>query len=98
VSGLTDGVLPGGGPGDPALAQAPQAEPQLAPPGPATVTVFLTNAVRTSTGPGPGPKQLPPAEANALIRAKMAVYGDRPPKNFLYGGQSAPASGTLEFR
>jgi hypothetical protein len=41
--------------------------------------VFLTNAVRTSAGPGPGPKQLPAAEAGALVRAKLAVYGDRAP-------------------
>ena len=43
------------------------------------VTVFLTNAVRTLAGPGPGVKVLPASEAGALIGMKYAVYGDRPP-------------------
>ena len=43
------------------------------------VTVFLTNAVRTLVGPGPGVKVLPASEAGALIGMKYAVYGDRPP-------------------
>jgi hypothetical protein len=49
---------------------------------PQTVTVFLTNATRTSAGPGPGPKDLPPDEAAALLAAKIAVPGSRPPAGF----------------
>jgi hypothetical protein len=40
------------------------------------VTVYLTNAVRTSQGPGP---KTPASEAGALVGMKYAVYGDRPP-------------------
>jgi hypothetical protein len=39
----------------------------------------VVNGTRTSQGPGPGVKQLPPLEANALIRQRFAVAGDRPP-------------------
>jgi hypothetical protein len=41
--------------------------------------VFVTVAVRTSAGPGPGVKQLPPAEAGRLVAQKLAVHGDKPP-------------------
>jgi hypothetical protein len=47
---------------------------------PAAVPVYLTNAVRTSAGPGPGPKMLPSPEAGALVRDRLAVYGDQPPR------------------
>jgi hypothetical protein len=43
------------------------------------VTVFLTNATRTSAGPGPGQKELPAAEAAALVRNGLARYGGDPP-------------------
>ena len=46
---------------------------------PAVVTVYVVNGTRTSQGPGPGVKQLPPLEANALIRQRFAVPGDRAP-------------------
>jgi hypothetical protein len=93
---LKDGLVPDTP--DPALAaMQTQAQPQLAPPGQQLVTVFLTNAVRTSAGPGPGPKQLPSDEANRLINSKMAVYGDQPPRNYLDGGQQGPAAGTVPF-
>jgi hypothetical protein len=78
VSKLTDG-LPGTGT-DPALAaldttrEQPQAQP-----GPQLMTVFVVNGTRTSAGPGPGVKQLPPLEAAALVRQRFAVAGDRPP-------------------
>jgi hypothetical protein len=49
---------------------------------PQTVTVFLTNATRTSQGPGPGPKDLPPEEAAALLAARIAVPGPHPPAGF----------------
>ncbi|MGH3304893.1 MAG: hypothetical protein ACRDOK_25140 [Streptosporangiaceae bacterium] len=37
------------------------------------VKLTLTNAVRTSAGPGPGTKRLPPAEAAYLVARKVAV-------------------------
>lgn len=45
-----------------------------------TMQVYLTNAVRTSAGPGPGPMTLPVSEANALIGMKYAVAGSRNPE------------------
>ena len=54
-------------------AQMPQAQPRTAPPGVPLVTVYLTSAVRTSQGPGPGVKTLPAPEANALISIKYTV-------------------------
>ncbi len=63
------------------------------------ITVFLTNAVRTSQGRGPGGKQLPAHEANALLRAKMAVAGDRPPRDHSDGGSPANVvAADAEFR
>jgi len=50
--------------------------------------VFLTVAVRTSAGPGPGPKHLPRAEAGRLVAMHHAVPGDRPPPNW-----SGPVAG-----
>ncbi len=85
-------------PADPTLAAMDtQAQPQQAPPGQQMVTVFLVNAVRTSAGPGPGPKTLPSDEANRLIGSKMAIYGDQPPRNFLDGGQQGPVTPVREF-
>lgn len=43
------------------------------------VTIYLTNAVRTSQGPGPGVKRLPASGANALCAMKYTVYSDREP-------------------
>jgi hypothetical protein len=50
------------------------------------ITVYVTNAVRTSGAPGPGQKSLPPEEASRLVSNKLAVYGDQPPRSFLGGG------------
>ena len=50
------------------------------------VTVYLTNATRTSAGPGPGVKRLPPDEAGRLTRARHAVYGSTAPRGFEDGG------------
>jgi hypothetical protein len=50
------------------------------------VTVYLTNATRTSQGPGPGPKVLPAAEASALVAARLATYGSTAPRGFSDGG------------
>jgi hypothetical protein len=76
--GILTGSVPADRP-DPTLAQAPQASPRLVPVtdgGPSAVPVFVTNGVRTSDGPGPGHKRLPPQEANWLISMKYAVAGD----------------------
>jgi hypothetical protein len=60
-----------------ATNQSPPPEPP--PPTGKPVPVFLLNAVRTSAGPGPGLKMLPPAEAGALVAARLAVHGEQPP-------------------
>lgn len=62
-------------------------DPPLVPPDPVAgegepVPVFLTVAVRTSAGPGPGVRRLPPAEAAALVRMKYTVHGDQPPRGY----------------
>ena len=44
--------------------------------------MFVTVAVRTSAGPGPGRKRLPLAEAAALVKDKRAIYGTKPPRGF----------------
>lgn len=72
-------------------------QPPAPPPGD-RITVYATVAVRTSAGPGPGVLDLPAAEANRLIGMKYGVYGDRPPKNFLDGGQPGPSGPVREFR
>jgi hypothetical protein len=46
------------------------------------VPVFVTTGVRTSDGPGPGVKHLPPAEASRLVNARVAVAGDKPPRGW----------------
>jgi hypothetical protein len=82
MAGLTSGLIPD--PGDPTLALDTQREPQLATGG-GLVEVYLTNAVRTSAGPGPGVVRVPVAEANRLISARCGVRGTQPPRNFLDG-------------
>jgi len=62
---------------------------------PELVPVFLTSAVRTSDGPGPGVKHLPPAEANRLISMRYAVGGDQPPRGYQDGGASGQAVGLM---
>ena len=46
------------------------------------VPVFLTVAVRTSAGPGPGVRRVPPGEAGWLIRQKYASAGTEPPSGY----------------
>ncbi len=65
---------------------------------PPTVTVFATNGTRTSACCGPGVLRLPPAEAARLVAAKLAVYGEAPPRNFDDGGQGGSAAPVMEFR
>jgi hypothetical protein len=50
------------------------------------VDVYLTVGVRTSDGPGPGHKRVPPGEAAALVGNRRGVYGDQPPRGFEDGG------------
>jgi hypothetical protein len=49
---------------------------------PQLVQVFVTNGVRTSAGTGPGARELPRAEAAALVVGKVAIYGPCPPAGF----------------
>jgi hypothetical protein len=73
----------------PSYAGATNAADPPVPPAPAPedgrepVPVYLTNAVRTSAGPGPGVKYLPPAEAGSLVARRLAVHGTEPPRSFL---------------
>jgi hypothetical protein len=53
---------------------------QPEPPAEPTMVIYVTNGVRTSQGPGPGPKTLPVSEANALLGMKYAVTGSRNPE------------------
>jgi hypothetical protein len=63
--------------------EASRAGERITPP---LADVFLTMAVRTSDGPSPDHKRLPPGEAAALVARRRAVYGDRPPAEFEDGG------------
>jgi hypothetical protein len=45
--------------------------------------VYLTSAIRTSQGPGPGHKRLPASEAARLVARKYATAGTEPPRSFL---------------
>ena len=65
---------------------------------PPLITVFAVNGTRTSAGCGPGVLRLPPAEAARIVSAKLAVYGEAPPRNFADGGQAGPADPLMEFR
>jgi len=46
------------------------------------VPVFVTVAVRTSVGAGPGMRRVPPEEAGRLVAARVAVHGDKPPRGW----------------
>src|SRR5690348_5334001 len=86
---------PPGPPPEPAPPAEPERAPSSAsnqtppqpryaslPDGVELVPVFVTNGVRTSDGPGPGVKRVPPAEASALLADRVAVPGDKPPRNW----------------
>jgi hypothetical protein len=53
---------------------------------PDLVPVYLTVAVRTSAGPGPGVVRVPRDEAARLVAARHGVSGERPPKGYEDGG------------
>jgi hypothetical protein len=50
------------------------------------MAVFLTTAVRTSAGAGPGVRRVPRAEAAQLVARRHAVPGERAPRGFEDGG------------
>jgi hypothetical protein len=54
-----------------------------------TVAVFMTTAVRTSDGPGPGVRHVPAAEAARLIQMRHAVSGETAPRGYEDGGADA---------
>jgi hypothetical protein len=58
---------------------SPPPEPPEQPPGGPKTWVFLVNGTRSSAGAGPGPRELPVAEAGALVAAHLAVHGTEPP-------------------
>jgi hypothetical protein len=65
-----------------AANESPPLEPPAAPADGPLVPVFVSVAVRTTAGPGPGVKLVPPAEASRLVSAKLAVHGERPPRGW----------------
>lgn len=50
------------------------------------VDVYLTVAIRTSGGNGPGVLRVPPGEAARIVGDRHGVHGDRPPRGFTDGG------------
>jgi hypothetical protein len=58
----------------------------------------VTVAVRTSAGPGPGHKRLPPGEAQALVGNRRAVYGDQSPRGYADGGADARGAARMMSR
>jgi hypothetical protein len=62
------------------------------------VSVYLTTAVRTSDGPGPGVKRVPPGDAAALVNDRRAVYGDQPPRGFTDGGADVHDAARMQPR
>ena len=46
------------------------------------VAVFVTVAVRTSAGAGPGVRRVPAAEAGRLVAMKYACHGEAPPRGW----------------
>lgn len=53
------------------------------------VPVFLTVAVRTSGGNGPGVVRVPRDEAARITAARHGIAGERPPKGYEDGGADA---------
>ena len=53
------------------------------------VDIYLTTAVRTSAGPGPGVLHLPASEASRIVNAKLGVLGTAPPRGYDDGGADA---------
>ena len=53
------------------------------------VQIRVTNAIRTSAGPGPGVLWLPASEANRIQDAKLGKIGSEWPRGYLDGGNPA---------
>jgi hypothetical protein len=70
------------GTGGTSSASEPSAYPPAADGSGELVEVFVTVAVRTSSGPGPGATRLPREEASSLTGRRMAVTGSEPPLNW----------------
>lgn len=60
-----------------------------------TVPVFLTVAVRTSGGPGPGVVRVPRDEAARIVAARHGVSGERPPRGYEDGGADGRTIGAM---
>jgi hypothetical protein len=50
------------------------------------VPVYLTVAVRTSGGAGPGVVRVPPDEAARIVGRRHGIPGEQPPRGFEDGG------------
>lgn len=48
--------------------------------------VYLTVAIRTSGGNGPGVVRVPREEAARIVAGRHGVAGEQPPRGFLDGG------------
>jgi hypothetical protein len=83
---VTGGPLTGMVPLDrPEPPEDPRPAVPAQPPG-TRISVYVTVAVRTSAGPGPGVLELPAAEASRLVADRHAVYGSTAPRGFEDGG------------
>jgi hypothetical protein len=59
------------------------------------IPVFLTVAVRTSGGNGPGVVRVPREEAARLVAARHGVHGEMAPRGFLDGGADGRVIGAM---
>jgi hypothetical protein len=62
---------------------------------PDLVPVYLSVAVRTSGGPGPGVVRVPRDEAARIVAARHGVSGERPPRGFEDGGADGRIIGAM---
>lgn len=62
---------------------------------PGLVPVFLTVAVRTSSGNGPGVVRVPREEAARLVAARHGVPGEQAPRGYLDGGTDGRVIGAM---
>jgi hypothetical protein len=45
--------------------------------------IYVTNAIRTSGGTGPGVVHVPPGEAADLVARRLAIHGANPPRGIM---------------
>lgn len=62
---------------------------------PDLVPVYLTVAVRTSGGPGPGVVRVPRLEAARIVADRHGVAGERPPRGYEDGGADGRVIGAM---